>query len=161
MRIPLPKMMRHLREREFDRGLGSQSVRTGIRIWAFYAKRPELYRALANLKFSILGFLGRGKGRFRWLPGAGGWTSIATSRHRNRAAPSKPGGTGEAVRGARNHERGAKAYSARFAKAWAAAHWANPRRRRWKNGSLREAAACARRVSISTRMDWRICSSTM
>ena len=90
MRIPLPKMMRHLREREFDRGLGSQSVRTGIRMWAFYAKRPELYRALANLKFSILGFLGRGKGRFRWLPGAGGWT-----KYRDFPAP-QPGGTFQA-----------------------------------------------------------------
>ncbi|MEC8774718.1 MAG: LutB/LldF family L-lactate oxidation iron-sulfur protein [Pseudomonadota bacterium] len=96
MRIPLPKMMRHLREREFDRGLGSQSVRTGIRIWAFYAKRPELYRALANLKFSILGFLGRGKGRFRWLPGAGGWT-----KYRDFPAP-QPGGTFQA----RWYERG-------------------------------------------------------
>lgn len=90
MRIPLPKMMRHLRELEFDRGLGSPSGRMGIRLWAFYAKRPGLYRALANLKFSILGFLGRGKGRFRWLPGADGWT-----KYRDFPAP-QPGGTFQA-----------------------------------------------------------------
>ena len=87
MRIPLPKMMRHLREREFDNGLGSQTVRTGIRMWAFYAKRPRLYQFLTGVKFRILGALGRSRGRFRRLPGAGGWT-----KHRDFPAP-QPGGT--------------------------------------------------------------------
>ena len=87
MRIPLPKMMRHLREREFDSGFGSQTVRTGIRMWAFYAKRPRLYQFLTAIKFRILGALGRSKGRFRRLPGASGWT-----KHRDFPAP-QPGGT--------------------------------------------------------------------
>ena len=87
MRIPLPKMMRHLREREFDRGGGSAAVRSGIRMWAFYAKRPALYHFLAGIKFRLLGLLGRGRGRFRWLPGAGGWT-----KYRDFPAP-QPGGT--------------------------------------------------------------------
>ena len=87
MHIPLPKMMRHLREREFDRGGGSAAVRSGIRMWAFYAKRPALYHFLAGIKFRLLGLLGRGRGRFRWLPGAGGWT-----KYRDFPAP-QPGGT--------------------------------------------------------------------
>ena len=102
MRIPLPKMMRHLREREFERKLGPATMRTGIRMWAFYAKRPRLYHALAGLKFRILGALGRRKGRFRRVPGAGGWTG-----HRDLPAP-QPGGTFQAQWSARGGSRRAQ-----------------------------------------------------
>ena len=44
MRIPLPKMMRHWREREFERHLSPATVRYGIGFWAFFAKRPRLYQ---------------------------------------------------------------------------------------------------------------------
>ena len=44
MRIPLPKMMRHWREREFERHLSPVAVRSGLGVWAFFAKRPALYR---------------------------------------------------------------------------------------------------------------------
>ncbi|MAW54113.1 MAG: (Fe-S)-binding protein, partial [Rhodospirillaceae bacterium] len=42
---------------------------------------------LTGIKFRILGALGRSKGRFRRLPGAGGWT-----KHRDFPAP-QAGGT--------------------------------------------------------------------
>ena len=45
MRIPLPKMMRHWREREFERGLNPATQRYGLKLWAFFARRPALYRA--------------------------------------------------------------------------------------------------------------------
>ena len=44
VRIPLPKMMRHWREREFERHLSPAAVRYGLGFWAFFAKRPALYR---------------------------------------------------------------------------------------------------------------------
>src|SRR6202040_114778 len=44
VRIPLPKMMRHWREREFERHLSPATMRYGIGFWAFFAKRPGLYR---------------------------------------------------------------------------------------------------------------------
>ena len=75
MHIPLPKMMRHWREREFERHLAPASARWGLRFFAFFAKRPALYRPLAGLAMRTLGALGRAKGRFRRLPLAGGWTS--------------------------------------------------------------------------------------
>lgn len=74
MRIPLPRMLRAWRERQFARKGTSPSVRLGLAAWAFLAKRPRLYRAVTGPAVSILALLGRRKGRFRRLPLAGGWT---------------------------------------------------------------------------------------
>ena len=82
MHIPLPKMMRHWREREFERHLSPATVRTGLGFWAFFAKRPALYRFTTNLAMHALHLLGRARGRFSWLPLAGGWT-----RYRDLTAP--------------------------------------------------------------------------
>jgi L-lactate dehydrogenase complex protein LldF len=82
MRIPLPKMMRHWREREFERHLSPVTIRWGLSVWAFFAKRPRLYHFGTGLVARILGNLGFGRGRFRRLPFAGGWT-----RHRDFPAP--------------------------------------------------------------------------
>ena len=82
MRIPLPKMMRHWREREFERHLTPGAARSGLKLWAYVARRPALYRFVTGLKVRVLGLLGRRRGRFRWLPLAGGWT-----RFRDMPAP--------------------------------------------------------------------------
>ncbi|ESR25555.1 LutB/LldF family L-lactate oxidation iron-sulfur protein [Lutibaculum baratangense] len=75
MRIPLPKMMRHWREREFERHLQPATQRWGIKGWAFFARRPALYRAASGIAMRLLGAMGRKRGRFASLPLAGGWTS--------------------------------------------------------------------------------------
>src|SRR6185437_659948 len=82
VRIPLPKLMRHWREREFERHLSPAPMRYGLGFWAFFASRPALYRLATALAASTLNFAARGKGRFIWLPFAGGWT-----RYRDLAAP--------------------------------------------------------------------------
>lgn len=82
MRIPLPKMMRHWREREFERGLSPATVRSGLKVWSFFAKRPWLYRLSTRWAMGLLGSFGRTKGRFTSLPLAGGWTD-----HRDLPAP--------------------------------------------------------------------------
>jgi L-lactate dehydrogenase complex protein LldF len=74
--IPLPKMMRHWREREFERHLQPATYRWGLGVWAFFARRPKLYRFATNLAARVLGNLGYPKGRFRRLPLAGGWTEF-------------------------------------------------------------------------------------
>ena len=86
VRIPLPKMMRHWREREFERHLSPATVRGGLAFWAFFAKRPRLYRFASGLAMRALHVLGRSKGRFASLPLAGGWT-------RFRDMPAPQGGT--------------------------------------------------------------------
>jgi len=74
MRIPLPKLMRHWREKEFEKHLTPQAVRWGLGIWAFFVRHPALYHFGAGLKARALGKLGRRRGRFSHLLLAGGWT---------------------------------------------------------------------------------------
>ena len=74
VRIPLPKLMRHWREVQFDRKLNPPTARQGLRLWAFAAKHPALYHLGARTAMRLLGLLGRRRGRFRSLPLAGGWT---------------------------------------------------------------------------------------
>jgi L-lactate dehydrogenase complex protein LldF len=74
VRIPLPNLMRHWREREFERHLSPSAARTNLALWAFFARRPALYRLATRVAALGLGLLGGRKGRFRSLPMAGGWT---------------------------------------------------------------------------------------
>ncbi len=82
MQIPLPKLLRHWREREFEQHLTPGTVRTGLGLWAYAAKRPALYQRMTGFGIAMLRFLSGGRGRFRWLPLAGGWT-----RYRDLPAP--------------------------------------------------------------------------
>ncbi len=75
MKIPLPKLMRHWREKEFERHLPPARQRLALATWAYFARRPALYRIGANLAMRALHLAARGKGRFSWLPLAGGWTA--------------------------------------------------------------------------------------
>ena len=74
VKIPLPKLMRHWREREFERHLTPATVRRGLALWGFVARRPALYRLATRAGAVTLGWLGRKRGRFASLPLAGGWT---------------------------------------------------------------------------------------
>lgn len=85
MRIPLPKMMRHWREREFERNLAPQGMRRGLALWAWGAQRPGLYRLGARIATSALKAMGKG-GRIRSLPMGHAWTD-------ERDFPAPEGGT--------------------------------------------------------------------
>ena len=74
VRIPLPRMMRAWREREFERHLSPATVRGGLAVWAFFARRPRLYGILTAMAARVMGLAGQRRGRFRWLPFASGWT---------------------------------------------------------------------------------------
>ncbi|HYZ40409.1 MAG TPA: LutB/LldF family L-lactate oxidation iron-sulfur protein [Stellaceae bacterium] len=76
VRIPLPKMMRHWREREFAQKLNPPVYRAGLAVWARMARRPALYHTVAELVGRTLGWAGRTRGRFRALPFATGWTRV-------------------------------------------------------------------------------------
>ena len=75
MRIPVPRMMRKLREQAVDQRIAPPRERSAIKLWAFLAKRPKLYHFVTALAVGLLGALGRRRGAFAWLPGAGGWTA--------------------------------------------------------------------------------------
>jgi len=87
MRIPLPAMMRHWREREFEVHLNSAAVRIGLGVWRGVAGRPWLFRMAGGMANRALALLGRWRGNFAWMPLAGGWTD-----HRDLPAP-EPGGS--------------------------------------------------------------------
>ena len=99
VRIPLPKMMRHWRERECERHLTPATVRSGNRLWGFFARRPALYRLATRLGMGALGLIGRSRGRFRWLPASRNWT-----KHRDFPAPQ-----GETFQARWRRERGGRA----------------------------------------------------
>ena len=82
MRIPLPKMMRHWREREFEQHLSPATVRQGLTFWRFLATRPALYQAATGFAARMLKLMGGRRGRLASLPLGGGWT-----RHRDFPAP--------------------------------------------------------------------------
>ncbi|MBY0432067.1 MAG: iron-sulfur cluster-binding protein [Rhodospirillales bacterium] len=82
MRIPLPKMLRHWREREFERHLMPARQRLGLKLWAFFAKHPGLYRAVTGFAVSALSRLAGARGRLARMPLAKGWT-----RYREFPAP--------------------------------------------------------------------------
>ncbi len=82
VRIPLPKLMRHWREREYERHLAPATYRYGLGVWAFFARRPALYKLATGVAMPVLNFFGRKKGRFASLPLASGWTD-----HRDLPAP--------------------------------------------------------------------------
>src|SRR5271165_320950 len=74
VRIPLPKLMRHWREREFERHLSPAAMRTNLRLWGYLVRHPWLYRQATRAASLGLGWLGRRKGRFTRMPMARGWT---------------------------------------------------------------------------------------
>lgn len=100
VRIPLPKLMRHWRQTEFERHLTPATQRHGLALWAFLVRRGWLYRPASRLAMAILALFGRARGRFSRLPLAGGWTTV-------RDLPAPQGGTFQARWSARQ-TRGAR-----------------------------------------------------
>ena len=86
MRIPLPKMMRHWRERSFERRMTPRRERLALALWAWFARRPALYHRAARIAVGFLSRRARGRGRVRRVPFAGAWTQ-------SRDFPAPEGGT--------------------------------------------------------------------
>jgi L-lactate dehydrogenase complex protein LldF len=76
VKIPLPKMLRHWRERQFAAKQVPPATRAGLSLWGYVAQRPRLYRAVMGVAARVLGWAGGGRGRFRHLPLASGWTGV-------------------------------------------------------------------------------------
>lgn len=79
MRIPLPKMMRHFRQQEFEKGLLATPAKWMLRAYSFLAKNPKLWHFMLKIKANVIYRLSGGKGRFNRLPF---WVS-AWTEHRD------------------------------------------------------------------------------
>lgn len=104
MKIPLPELLRKWRQRQVEQRLNKQSQRFGLGIWAFFARRPWLYRIASRLGGWALRVRAGNRGRLDRWPFASGWTSV-----RDLAAPSGSGGETFMVAWNRQQKRGTRA----------------------------------------------------
>ena len=75
VRIPLPDLMRKLREEQMERGLRPFAERFGLKVWAALAMRPALYAFITRIAASLLAAFAGDKKRLAWLPFGSGWTA--------------------------------------------------------------------------------------
>ncbi len=83
VKIPLPDLLRKLRERQFAQGLRPARERWLLGLWAWSARHPRLYRFGSRIAARLLARLGNVAGQIESLPLAGGW-----SETRNMRAPA-------------------------------------------------------------------------
>ncbi len=86
VKIPLPGLLRQLREEQTARGLRPRQERAALGLWAWLALRPRLYGLAAAIAARVLGRLGGGEGRIHRLAFAAAWTG-------GRDLPAPPGRT--------------------------------------------------------------------
>lgn len=75
VKIPLPELLRKLRQKQFERRLRPWPERAGFAVWGYVAQRPALYRLAVRVAARVLQWMGGQQRRIRALPLAGGWTS--------------------------------------------------------------------------------------
>jgi L-lactate dehydrogenase complex protein LldF len=73
VKIPLPKIMRYWRAREYSAGLAPKTVTFGLSLWAYAAKHPAIYRRMASLAARTLRTLSGKRGHVRAIPAMYGW----------------------------------------------------------------------------------------
>jgi L-lactate dehydrogenase complex protein LldF len=83
VRIPLPELLRKLREKQVERHLRPWQERAAFTVWGFVASNPSLYRFCTRIAARVLRWMGGDKRSIRSLPLAHGWTD-----HRDFPAPS-------------------------------------------------------------------------
>jgi len=82
VKIPLPDLMRKLREKQVERGLRSWTERVGLKVWAWAATRPGVYAWITRLAARVGRWAGGRERLIHNLPGGAGW-----SRDRDMPAP--------------------------------------------------------------------------
>jgi len=75
VKIPLPDLLRKLREKQVEKRLRPWPERAGLRLWAFAARHPWLYAQLSMIGARVLRLMGGAEARITRIPFAGGWTA--------------------------------------------------------------------------------------
>ncbi len=73
VKIPLPDLMRKLRQQQVEKGLRPWQERLGLKLWTFTASHPGLYSLFFKLAARVGKWMGGSTGLLHRLPG-GGWT---------------------------------------------------------------------------------------
>ncbi|WP_111428509.1 lactate utilization protein B [Rhodobacteraceae bacterium DSL-40] len=75
VRIPLPRMMRSWREKEFEKRLTPRGMRRGLGLWLWLSRRPKAWRFATRTAARVLHRMGRGSGALKRLPFGADWTA--------------------------------------------------------------------------------------
>jgi L-lactate dehydrogenase complex protein LldF len=75
VKIPLPKIMRYWRAREYAEGLAPKAMTAGLGLWAYVAKRPALYRFIAQISTRLLKLVSL-NGQVHALPLMRNWFAV-------------------------------------------------------------------------------------
>lgn len=86
VKIPLPDLLRKLREKQYEGQMRPAAEYVGFAVWAYFAKRPMLYRLATRIGVRIMKWMGGSKKSISRLPFVGGWTD-------NREMPAPSGKT--------------------------------------------------------------------
>jgi L-lactate dehydrogenase complex protein LldF len=101
VKIPLPDLMRKLREEQFDKGLRPAAERVPLKAWSFAVTRPGLYALLSKIGARVGRWLGGKDGQIHKLPALDGWTD-------GRDMPAPQGKTFRELYAQRQRSAGAK-----------------------------------------------------
>ena len=74
VKIPLPDLMRKLREKQFDQRLKPRMEMWGLAAWRWAAQRPAVYAMLAKIAVRVLAVMGGGDKLIHKMPFGHGWT---------------------------------------------------------------------------------------
>jgi L-lactate dehydrogenase complex protein LldF len=78
VKIPLPDLLRKLREKQLEERLRSMAEYLAFGIWSYVAKRPALYHLATKISVRVMKLMGGSRKRISTLPFASGWTKGAT-----------------------------------------------------------------------------------
>ena len=98
VKIPLPDLMRKLRERQFEQGLKPRRETWGLAVWRWTAQHPQIYAMLTKIAARVLAVMGSSDRLIRKLPLGSGWTQ-------GRDLPAPPGKTFRDLYQARRSEQ--------------------------------------------------------
>jgi L-lactate dehydrogenase complex protein LldF len=90
VKIPLPELLRKLREKQYARGLRPWHERAALRAWSALASRPRLYALTTAIGVRMLAWMGGRRKAIARLPLGAGWT-------RGRDLPAPEGETFRAL----------------------------------------------------------------
>ena len=74
VKIPLPELLRKLRERQFTRGLRPLRERLALAVWGRIARHPALYAVATRAAAEFLAWIGGREKMIHRLAFGGGWT---------------------------------------------------------------------------------------
>jgi L-lactate dehydrogenase complex protein LldF len=75
VRIPLPDLLRNLREKQMQRGMKSLPETFMLKSWAWLALHPNIYAFATKIGVRLMKMMGGYEKLIHTLPGASGWTN--------------------------------------------------------------------------------------